>query len=125
RVLGFAFSLSRAKRTVRQAESSSSLIERVSWNQASARSVSQDVENCSAMSLSTSPIRRLMLSTYLEACRCRRGGITARLTTTPTITPRATSRSEEHTSELQSRFDLVCRLLLEKKKKNNKAAALS
>src|SRR5699024_11911467 len=25
------------------------------------------------------------------------------------------SRSEEHTSELQSRFDLVCRLLLEKK----------
>src|SRR5699024_12090849 len=29
-----------------------------------------------------------------------------------------TSRSEEHTSELQSRFDLVCRLLLEKKKKS-------
>src|SRR5699024_11771026 len=27
-----------------------------------------------------------------------------------------TVRSEEHTSELQSRFDLVCRLLLEKKK---------
>src|SRR5206468_10554168 len=29
-------------------------------------------------------------------------------------------RSEEHTSELQSRSDLVCRLLLEKKKKTNK-----
>src|SRR5699024_11386062 len=29
----------------------------------------------------------------------------------------AEKRSEEHTSELQSRFDLVCRLLLEKKKK--------
>src|SRR5437868_15413564 len=28
-------------------------------------------------------------------------------------------RSEEHTSELQSRFDLVCRLLLEKKKKSS------
>src|SRR5690606_41874888 len=28
-------------------------------------------------------------------------------------------RSEEHTSELQSRENLVCRLLLEKKKKNN------
>src|SRR5690349_22849804 len=28
-------------------------------------------------------------------------------------------RSEEHTSELQSRRDLVCRLLLEKKKKND------
>src|SRR5262245_64345326 len=30
------------------------------------------------------------------------------------------SRSEEHTSELQSLRHLVCRLLLEKKKKNNK-----
>src|SRR5438105_12524434 len=33
---------------------------------------------------------------------------------------RAVSRSEEHTSELQSRVDLVCRLLLEKKKKKQK-----
>src|SRR5437868_10222408 len=32
-------------------------------------------------------------------------------------TDRLRQRSEEHTSELQSRFDLVCRLLLEKKKK--------
>src|SRR2546422_4952918 len=32
--------------------------------------------------------------------------------------PRAITRSEEHTSELQSRLHLVCRLLLEKKKKN-------
>src|SRR6266704_3040646 len=32
-------------------------------------------------------------------------------------TERTYPRSEEHTSELQSRFDLVCRLLLEKKKK--------
>src|SRR5699024_12820191 len=30
--------------------------------------------------------------------------------------PLGDTRSEEHTSELQSRFDLVCRLLLEKKK---------
>src|SRR2546429_7344079 len=30
------------------------------------------------------------------------------------------SRSEEHTSELQSRLHLVCRLLLEKKKKHDK-----
>src|SRR5699024_12598533 len=29
-------------------------------------------------------------------------------------------RSEEHTSELQSRFDLVCRLLLEKKNKRDR-----
>src|SRR5437868_15484436 len=34
--------------------------------------------------------------------------------------PQAQRRSEEHTSELQSRFDLVCRLLLEKKKKKKK-----
>src|SRR3989442_15884801 len=32
-----------------------------------------------------------------------------------------TKRSEEHTSELQSRPHLVCRLLLEKKKKNKKS----
>src|SRR5689334_23849402 len=31
----------------------------------------------------------------------------------------AALRSEEHTSELQSQFHLVCRLLLEKKKKNH------
>src|SRR6266496_5125736 len=35
---------------------------------------------------------------------------------------RKSCRSEEHTSELQSRRDLVCRLLLEKKKKNIKIA---
>src|SRR5438309_6470795 len=33
----------------------------------------------------------------------------------------AESRSEEHTSELQSQFHLVCRLLLEKKKKQTKS----
>src|SRR3989449_3184046 len=33
------------------------------------------------------------------------------------VEPRSRSRSEEHTSELQSRLHLVCRLLLEKKKK--------
>src|SRR5437867_9939602 len=50
-----------------------------------------------------------------------------RSTSSPTFTRRTTStrlgaappaaeRSEEHTSELQSPYDLVCRLLLEKKK---------
>src|SRR5690349_24210488 len=36
----------------------------------------------------------------------------------------AEQRSEEHTSELQSRRDLVCRLLLEKKKRNNPTSVL-
>src|SRR6266480_1965945 len=36
----------------------------------------------------------------------------------PDITNRLKERSEEHTSELQSHVNLVCRLLLEKKKKN-------
>src|SRR2546422_3346276 len=34
------------------------------------------------------------------------------------VSPARSSRSEEHTSELQSRLHLVCRLLLEKKKQN-------
>src|SRR5690349_24073683 len=55
------------------------------------------------------------------------GGYTETLTTSatpavssgrPTGGESIANRSEEHTSELQSRRDLVCRLLLEKKKKN-------
>src|SRR6266436_10327796 len=37
------------------------------------------------------------------------------------LCPHLRQRSEEHTSELQSRLHLVCRLLLEKKKKNNQS----
>src|SRR5438105_7078567 len=44
-----------------------------------------------------------------------KGGLTALM---DSLKP--SGRSEEHTSELQSRVDLVCRLLLEKKKKKNK-----
>ena len=36
------------------------------------------------------------------------------------VSPFVNDRSEEHTSELQSRLHLVCRLLLEKKKKTRK-----
>src|SRR5207249_6771880 len=47
-------------------------------------------------------------------------GQTQQFTASGTVVPTAVAagglhRSEEHTSELQSRFDLVCRLLLEKK----------
>src|SRR5207249_11669906 len=49
--------------------------------------------------------------TRLRRRRLRCGGRGWRL-----LLCRGRLRSEEHTSELQSRFDLVCRLLLEKKK---------
>src|SRR2546422_9583887 len=57
----------------------------------------------------------------------------ARLSTNPgtvcgsasMISRKPSSRSEEHTSELQSRLHLVCRLLLEKKKKKKKNKILS
>src|SRR2546422_6387102 len=49
---------------------------------------------------------------------CWRPSLTSR-SPSPTISSasRSERRSEEHTSELQSRLHLVCRLLLEKKKK--------
>src|SRR5260370_1837817 len=43
------------------------------------------------------------------------------LTSTPARRRRCEPRSEEHTSELQSHLNLVCRLLLEKKKKSTRA----
>src|SRR5687768_18128801 len=43
----------------------------------------------------------------------------------PTAASAAASRSEEHTSELQSRLHLVCRLLLEKKKKRKHSTFLA
>src|SRR2546422_7491477 len=65
---------------------------------------------------------------YARGRRADRGGV-VRLR--PRVLPqrgrargaRNRPRSEEHTSELQSRLHLVCRLLLEKKKKENKREA--
>src|SRR5207249_8683224 len=45
------------------------------------------------------------------------GGVRSMVATRSTARSVVASRSEEHTSELQSRFELVCRLLLEKKNK--------
>src|SRR5699024_11525970 len=50
---------------------------------------------------------------FVHSYGARRWELETEITTPPLVT---WSRSEEHTSELQSRFDLVCRLLLEKKK---------
>src|SRR5438034_8761440 len=54
------------------------------------------------------------VATPTGSCR----GAKTRCATTSQVASRA--RSEEHTSELQSHSDLVCRLLLEKKKKKDK-----
>src|SRR2546421_1890965 len=56
--------------------------------------------------------RTAAMEKALCASRARRRSTLRKLCT---LSPR-TERSEEHTSELQSRSDLVCRLLLEKKK---------
>src|SRR5205809_5213241 len=52
---------------------------------------------------------------------CTRGRTARR--SRPWSAPRSNGRSEEHTSELQSRLHLVCRLLLEKKKPRNPDSA--
>src|SRR3989442_6227408 len=49
--------------------------------------------------------------------RRRRSALLSTKTLDSAMAPAANTRSEEHTSELQSRPHLVCRLLLEKKKK--------
>src|SRR5437773_8785058 len=54
------------------------------------------------------------------ALRGPAGGTVPRRSAASTLSPGRFRRSEEHTSELQSHHDLVCRLLLEKKKKNTK-----
>src|SRR2546427_7882114 len=54
-------------------------------------------------------------------CRAISSGVPCATTcppSSPAPGPRSTTRSEEHTSELQSQSNLVCRLLLEKKKKD-------
>src|SRR5438270_9681599 len=53
-------------------------------------------------------------------CMAVQGGLLA-----ATLAQSEEERSEEHTSELQSQSNLVCRLLLEKKKKQNKSYASS
>src|SRR3712207_7567568 len=68
--------------------------------------------SCSSTSSSTSP--------RAPAWSCSRGASRGAFRTSSTG-----GRSEEHTSELQSRQYLVCRLLLEKKKKTSSSPILS
>src|SRR2546422_7710611 len=55
--------------------------------------------------------------TTTRSSACRRATSTPARSILPTRSFHRRRRSEEHTSELQSRLHLVCRLLLEKKKK--------
>src|SRR5699024_12581251 len=69
--------------------------------------------------ISTVPVRVLVLA--YRSCAFSRivspdGPSSVEPASAAPATTVPTRRSEEHTSELQSRFDLVCRLLLEKKK---------
>src|SRR5260221_7850915 len=67
------------------------------------------------------PRSTLFPYTTLFRSRASSGACTAlsRCASRTTCPHRHVIRSEEHTSELQSHSDLVCRLLLEKKKKNS------
>src|SRR3712207_8356526 len=67
----------------------------------------------------SSPPRRRTFASPSSRTPATPSSWTTRRTTSPRSTPSWT-RSEEHTSELQSRQYLVCRLLLEKKKKKNR-----
>src|SRR2546426_2653993 len=72
------------------------------------------------------PYTTLFRSAFFEPDPCRH--VPRRYCdNTITSTPEAASfrwRSEEHTSELQSPCNLVCRLLLEKKKKKNTSSCI-
>src|SRR2546422_5720021 len=59
------------------------------------------------------PQPRLLLST---SCSQTSSALTSGTTLSTPLHRNSETRSEEHTSELQSRLHLVCRLLLEKKK---------
>src|SRR2546430_12232519 len=71
---------------------------------ASATSIPPSAQSCAEWRNPFSAAARTSLLTACSRVRSRAGG---------------RPRSEEHTSELQSQSNLVCRLLLEKKKNNN------
>src|SRR2546422_7319657 len=79
---------------------------------------------------STTPMTRNPIMSMLACARARHARARPTEQAYTTASHRAVraastqARSEEHTSELQSRLHLVCRLLLEKKKNNNEQISL-
>src|SRR5207249_6369582 len=72
--------------------------------------------HCASMSLRPAVMMRAAYYASSVASSSSRFAALVRWSTPKATSARVDPRSEEHTSELQSRFDLVCRLLLEKKK---------
>src|SRR5438105_9569893 len=66
------------------------------------------------------PYTTLFRSCRVGCCKCAKMTVDAVGSSEGVGAANDNGRSEEHTSELQSRVDLVCRLLLEKKKKKIK-----
>src|SRR2546422_4287261 len=69
----------------------------------------------------SSDLRSAVVRAAKQACLPRSSAghvltLACRIMTAPAFAPTGSPRSEEYTSELQSRLHLVCRLLLEKKK---------
>src|SRR3989449_1965593 len=76
----------------------------------------------------TTLFRSMLNAAQVETCSeplLRAGKDAARELNVPIHTHAGGNRSEEHTSELQSRLHLVCRLLLEKKKKKDSTPVIS
>src|SRR3712207_7258501 len=68
----------------------------------------------------TTLFRSSEIMTACDTVTVMRDGVSVETVSVPSTTPEElASRSEEHTSELQSRQYLVCRLLLEKNKSHN------
>src|SRR5699024_11464327 len=76
-------------------------------------------DHCSSLATTAHSLMRSSHHCSISTPRRSRTPSQARWFKMAQAPPSGPPRSEEHTSELQSRFDLVCRLLLEKKKRTN------
>src|SRR3990172_9292650 len=89
------------------------------WTDALGRSVASDVQRASICS-NDAPVQKLAVTATQRPSSFARSQWRDAFIATGPLTPKwvqSSVRSEEHTSELQSRLHLVFRLLLEKKKK--------
>src|SRR5687768_17949055 len=74
--------------------------------------------NFSPVTTGAAAVRVKLLAVSVQSVPWNRRWIVPSALTTEMANTKRVTRSEEHTSELQSRLHLVCRLLLEKKNEN-------